>query len=206
MTRTVGILIFDGIEVLDLGGPFEVLSVATRLAGRDGEAAPFQPVLIGASGAPAVGRGGFRVLPHATLDDHPPLHVLIVPGGVMDAPLADPHVRAWVRAQAARVEVLASICTGAFLLASEGLLDGLRVTTHWEDQADLQAQFPALTVVPDVAWVDAGAVVTSGGISAGIDMTLHLVGRLHSHALAERTARQMEFRWTGQGLLDGATP
>lgn len=199
MTLTVGILIFDGIEVLDLGGPFEVLSVATRLAGRDGEAAAFQPVLIGASGDPAVGRGGFRVLPHATLDDHPPLDVLIVPGGVMDVPLADPRVQDWVRAQAARVEVLASICTGAFLL------DGRRVTTHWEDQADLAAAFPALTVVPDVAWVDTGAVVTSGGISAGIDMTLHLVERLHSRALAERTARQMEFRWTGQGLLDGVT-
>ncbi len=206
MTRTVGILIFDGIEVLDLGGPFEVLSVATRLAGRDGEAAPFQPVLIGTSGAPAVGRGGFRVLPHATLDDHPPLDVLIVPGGVMDVPLADPRVRACVRAQAAQVEVVASICTGAFLLAPEGLLDGLRVTTHWEDQADLQTQFPALTVVPDVAWVDSGAVVTSGGISAGIDMTLHLVERLHSRALAERTARQMEFRWSGQGSLDGVNP
>ena len=129
-----------------------------------------------------------------------------MPGGVRDAPLADPRVRAWVRAQPARVEVLASICTGAFLLASEGLLDGRRVTTHWEDQADLQAQFPALTVVPDVAWVDSGEVVTSGGISAGIDMTLHLVGRLHSRALADRTARQMEFRPTGQGLLDGVTP
>ncbi|MFC6750651.1 DJ-1/PfpI family protein [Deinococcus aquaticus] len=131
--------------------------------------------------------------------------MLIVPGGVMDVPLADPRVQDWVRAQATRVEVLASICTGAFLLARAGLLDGRRVTTHWEDQADLAATFPALMVVPDVAWVDTGAVVTSGGISAGIDMTLHLVERLHSRALAERTARQMEFRWTGQGLLDGVT-
>ncbi|WP_309571377.1 DJ-1/PfpI family protein [Deinococcus sp.] len=90
--------------------------------------------------------------------------------------------------------------TGAFVLAQTGLLDGRRVTTHWEDQADLARQFPALTVVPDAPWVDGGDVVTSGGISAGIDMTLHLVERLHSRRLAERTARQMEYLWNEGGV------
>ncbi|GHF48390.1 transcriptional regulator GlxA family with amidase domain [Deinococcus metalli] len=200
MTRTVGILIFDDIEVLDLGGPFEVLSVASRLAVRNGEDAPFAPVLIARDLQPVSARGGLRVLPQATLTAHPPLDVLLVPGGVVDAVQGDPQVVAWVRAQAASAELTASICTGAFVLAQAGLLDGRRVTTHWEDQADLARQFPALTVIPDVSWVDGGDVLTSGGISAGIDLTLHLVERLHSRDLAERTARQMDYRWTGTGM------
>lgn len=200
MTRTVGILLFDGIEVLDLGGPFEVLSVASRLAKREGEARPFEPLLIAVEDRPAVGRGGFRVLPHATLDTHPPLDVLIVPGGVVDDLSADLQVRAWVQREARRVELLASICTGAFVLAGAGLLTALPVTTHWEDAADLARRYPDLRVIGDVSWVDTGRVVTSGGISAGIDMTLHLVERLHSRALAERTARQMEYRWTQRGV------
>ena len=103
---------------------------------------------------------------------------------------------AWIRAQAARVQITASVCTGAFLLAQAGCLDGLEGTTHWEDLAALRAQFPAVRVVDGVRWVDQGAVLTSAGISAGIDMSLHLVQRLHSRELALRTARQMDFDWT----------
>lgn len=192
---TIGILIFDDIEVLDLGGPFEVFSVASRVAVRKGQAAPFKPVLIGLNEAPATARGGFQVLPHATLDTHPTLDVLIVPGGVVDAIQASSRVIRWVKQQAATVNLVASVCTGAFVLAQAGLLDGLKVTTHWEDQTDLARQFPNLTVVPDVSWVDQGRVVTSGGISAGIDMGLHLIERLHSRELALATAKQMEYRW-----------
>lgn len=199
MTRTVGLLVFDDIEVLDLGGPFEVLSVASRLAARGGEAPPFRPVVIARTLEPVVARGGLRVLPEFTLETHPPLDVLLIPGGVVDGLLGDEALLAWVRAQSARAELTASVCTGAFVLARAGLLDGRRATTHWEDQADLARDFPAVTVVPGVSWVDEGRVITSGGISAGIDMTLHLVGRLHSRALAEATARQMEYRWTGEG-------
>jgi transcriptional regulator GlxA family with amidase domain len=94
------------------------------------------------------------------------------------------------------------VCTGAFLLARCGLLDRRRATTHWEDAADLQAMFPAVTVVDGVRWVDEGEVVTSAGICAGIDMSLHLVARLAGDALAERTARQMEFDWTPQPAPD----
>ena len=201
MTQTIGILIFDGIEVLDLGGSFEVFSVASRVAvSKRGEAMPFQPVLIGLNALPAVARGGFRVLPDATLDDHPPLDVLMVAGGVVDGIQHDPKVLEWVRVQAQRVGVLASVCTGAFVLAEAGLLGGLKVTTHWEDQPELARQFPDLSVVPKVSWVDQGRVVTSGGISAGIDMSLHLVERLHSRELALATAKQMEYRWMENGL------
>jgi transcriptional regulator GlxA family with amidase domain len=94
------------------------------------------------------------------------------------------------------VPLVASICTGAFLLAKAGVLDGKAVTTHWEDIDDLKAMFPGLDVRTGQRWVDEGTVVTSAGISAGIDMSLHLVERLAGRALAERTARQMEFDWT----------
>ncbi|PNY80401.1 DJ-1/PfpI family protein [Deinococcus koreensis] len=196
MTRTVGLLVFGGVEVLDLGGPFEVLSVASRLAGRSGESPPFRPVLIAHDLTPVTARGGLRVLPDCTLDDHPPLDVLLVPGGVVDGLRSDPALLEWVRARSTEAELTASVCTGAFVLAWAGVLTTGRATTHWEDQDELARQFPALEVVPGVSWVDGGAVVTSGGISAGIDMTLHLVERLHSRDLAERTARQMEYRWT----------
>ncbi|WP_291425372.1 DJ-1/PfpI family protein [Deinococcus sp.] len=195
---TIGILIFDGIEVLDLGGPFEVFSVASRVAGRWGQEAPFRPVLVGLTSAPAGARGGFRVLPDATMQACPPLDVLLVPGGVIDDLQHNAAVLDWLRAQASSAGLVASVCTGAFVLAQAGLLSG-RVTTHWEDQAELARQFPELQVVPGVSWVDDGGPVTSGGISAGIDMCLHLVERLHSRELAGATAKQMEYRWTGVG-------
>lgn len=196
MTLAVGILVFDEVEVLDLGGPFEVFSVASRMAGRRGAAAPFQPIMIAKSMAPVAARGGFRVLPHATLTDHPPLDVLLVPGGVTAEVEQDAEVLAWVRHQATRTRLTASVCTGAFVLAGAGLLDGRPVTTHWEDQADLAARFPQLRVLSDRAWVDDGDIITSGGISAGIEMSLHLVERLHSRELAMETARQMDYTWT----------
>jgi len=88
-----------------------------------------------------------------------------------------------------------SVCTGAFLLAKAGLLSNEKVTTHWEDLAELRAGFPDLDVHSEVRWVEDGNRLTSAGISAGIDMSLHLVERLHSRELAERTARQMDYAW-----------
>lgn len=191
----VGILIFDGIEVLDLGGPFEVFSVASRVAQRRGLEAPFTVFTVAATDEAVAGRGNFRVLPHYSLDDHPPIELLIVPGGVVDQPLQDPRVMAWVKEQSARATLVASVCTGAFILAQAGLLEGKQATTHWEDADDLERQYPGVQVLRDVAWVDEGSVVSSGGISAGIDMSLYLVGRLLGNELAVATARQMEYRW-----------
>lgn len=100
-------------------------------------------------------------------------------------------------AQAARAELTASVCTGAFLLGKAGLLDGKRATTHWEDVADLRAMFPQVRVIEGARWVDEGSVVTSAGISAGLDMSLHVVARLAGSELAARTARQMQYEWRG---------
>ena len=119
----------------------------------------------------------------------------MVPGGVVDGAMVCPFTLEWIARQSARARITASVCTGAFLLAASGVVREGEVTTHWEDVADLRRQFPALTVREAVRWVDNGAVVSSAGISAGIDMSLHLVARLAGQELATRTARQMDYRW-----------
>ncbi|SDS91406.1 DJ-1/PfpI family protein [Halopseudomonas sabulinigri] len=190
----IGIYLYEQAEVLDFAGPFEVFSTAARLSEPSG---CFQVSLIAGVAAPVTARGGLRVIPDHDLRSHPPLQALIVPGGVHTAELQHTEMLQWLRDQAAQVQIMASVCTGAFLLAQAGLLDGEQVTTHWEDIADLRAAYPQLEVLERQRWVDRGKRVTSAGISAGIDMSLHLVERLHSRDLAERTARQMEFDWTG---------
>ncbi|WP_316979796.1 DJ-1/PfpI family protein [Shumkonia mesophila] len=193
--RTVGIYVYDEVEVLDFAGPFEVFSVAARLALRTAptEPPPFSVVTISRTGQPIAARGGLVVVPACAIDAHPGLDLLIVPGGVVDGELRTDVIE-WISRQAGRAEIVASVCTGAFLLAAAGLLRGLRATTHWEDAADLAARHPETAVIEDVGWVDEGRIVTSAGISAGIDMSLYLVERLLGRPAAERTARQMEYR------------
>jgi transcriptional regulator GlxA family with amidase domain len=196
MTVRVGIFLFDDVEVLDFAGPYEVFTTATRMAARQNPnaAAPFTVVTLAA--APQVrARAGLTVLAGQGLDNTPPLDLLIVPGGVVDAELQKPDVVQWISAQAQAAQWTASICTGAFLLAAAALLNGRPATTHWEDLADLQTRFPNVIVKDGVRWVDDGNVLTSGGISAGIHLSLHLVARLAGQELAVATARQMEFDW-----------
>jgi transcriptional regulator GlxA family with amidase domain len=135
-------------------------------------------------------------MPSYGFDNHPTFDVLIVVGGVHTEEMHKPNVTDWISQQAQKAKLVASVCTGAFLLAQAGGLTTQNVTTHWGDIPDLRASYPDLTVHESSRWVDEGSVVTSGGISAGIDMSLHLVSRLHSMELAEKTAIQMEFNWT----------
>ncbi len=203
MTHTVGIYLFDDVEVLDFAGPFEVFCTAARLKQRDAPEAPpvFSVLTLAETDRPVTARGGLRVQPHAAFGAHPPLDVLLIPGGVVSAELLCEPVIDWLRQTARTAALTASVCTGAFLLAKAGLLAGRPATTHWEDAADLQAMFPEVDVRTGVRWVDAGPVVTSAGIAAGIGMSLHLVARLEGEALARRTARQMEVDWRPE---DGA--
>lgn len=188
----VGIYIYDHAEVLDFSGPFEVFSTASRIC-PDGD--PFTVFLIGETGKVVTARAGYRVVPAYGMQAHPPIDVLIVAGGVHDAEMHKTAVIAWIAKQAKTARIVASVCTGAFLLAEAGLLKRRNVTTHWGDIESLKGSYPDLAVHASVRWVDEGAVVTSAGISAGIDMSLHLVGRLHSASLARKTARQMEYDW-----------
>lgn len=189
----VGIYIYDNAEVLDFSGPFEVFTTATRVA----KTPHFNTFLVSESGGTVTARAGYQVLANYGFANHPPIDVLIVVGGVHTEEMTKPNVLAWVKQQAQSAQLVASVCTGAFILGAAGVLTEQNATTHWDDIADLRTQFPALNVIENKRWVDEGRLITSGGISAGIDMSLHIVGRLTELALAEKTARQMEFDWTG---------
>ncbi len=194
--RTVGILIFDDVEVLDFCGPFEVFSVARPAGENDDDLSLFTVVTIAERPRVVSCRGGLLVQPHATIDDHPPLDILVVPGGQgtrrerLNARLLD-----WIAAQDSRTELTTSVCTGAFLLAERDILASRRATTHWASIDWMRGQYPTIDVLSGARVVDEGRVITSAGVSAGIDMSLHVVARLHDHETARWTARRMEYAW-----------
>ena len=200
---TVGILIFDDVEVLDFCGPFEVFSVARRPAanGLVDEASPLFRVVTIAERAELVRcRGGLLVQPHHTIADHPALDILVVPGG--HGTRRERENRAlldWIAAQDGRTQLTTSVCTGSFLLAAAGLLDGRRATTHWASIDWLRENHPQIDVRADERVVDEDRLVTSAGVSAGIDMALHVVARLHGQDAAALTARHMEYDAYGGG-------
>jgi transcriptional regulator GlxA family with amidase domain len=199
---TVGILIFDEVEVLDFCGPFEVFASATA----PGESPPderrlFTVITVAAEDRLIRCRGGLLVQPHHTLTDHPPLDILIVPGGYgTRRERSNPVVLDWIARQDLQTSLTTSVCTGTFLLAADGLLDGKRATTHWASIDWLREHFPAIDVRADERVVDEGHIITSAGVSAGIDMALHVVARLHGEEVAADTARGMEYDWTPKPL------
>ncbi|MCE1252532.1 MAG: DJ-1/PfpI family protein [Anaerolineae bacterium] len=196
-TLNVAVFIFDDVEVLDFAGPYEVFYTAARVALRlaPQDPPPFKVFTVSEQSKTVFARGSLPVQAHYNFSNHPAADVLIVPGGVVSAELEKITVIDWIKNQAAGAGLTASVCTGAFLLAKAGLLDGKEATTHWEDTADLQKMFPSLKVMEAVRWIDNGSLVTSAGISAGIDMSLHLVEKLCGRELALKTARQMDYAW-----------
>jgi transcriptional regulator GlxA family with amidase domain len=191
-TTRVGIIAFDDAEVLDVMGPFEVFAVAGRISSPPA----FEVAVVSdGDGRTVTLRHGLTVTTHESLTGVGELDVIVVAGGVITRAERNQRLLGWLRERAPRTPHLASICTGAFILAEAGVLSDQQVTTHWDDQAELARRFPALRVLPDRHWVDAGSLHTSGGISAGIDLSLHLVELLAGRELAERTARQMEYRF-----------
>jgi transcriptional regulator GlxA family with amidase domain len=199
-TQTVGILIFDEVEVLDFCGPFEVFASASA-PGEDArdERRLFSVVTIAEEQRTIRCRGGLLVQPHHTIANHPPLDILVVPGGYgTRRELTNPAILNWIEAQNATTSLTTSVCTGAYLLAETHLLDGKRATTHWAGIDWLRDNYPAITVLNDTRVVDEGHIITSAGVSAGIDMALHVVARLHGQSVADETARGMEYE-TGRG-------
>jgi len=196
MTRKrVGILVFPNVEVLDFCGPYEVFSV-TRLdeERRREEPSPFEVVLVAQSADPVVATGGLRVIPDVTLKTCPTLNILVVPGGWgTRKEIGNQRLLAWIAERAKQVETLTSVCTGAMLLGRAGLLDGRRATTHWRSLDRMCQAFPAVTVEDKLHVVEDGHVVTSAGISAGIDMALRVVTRCFGEGIGRATARHMEY-------------
>ncbi len=193
--KRVGIVIFDEVEVLDFCGPFEVFS-ATRLNDdkRREESSPFETVLVAEHPEPIAASGNMKIMPHYTFENCPPIHILVVPGGWgTRRELNNPVMLEWLRTRAAEVETLTSVCTGSMLLGYAGLLDGRHATTHWRSLNWMRDAFAEVTVEFEKHVVEDGAVVTSAGISAGIDMALKVVARYHGENIARATARHMEY-------------
>jgi transcriptional regulator GlxA family with amidase domain len=193
--RKVGILVFPEVEVLDFCGPFEVFSV-TRLneERRREEPSPYEVILIAERKETVVATGGLKVVPDDSLDDCPPLDVLVVPGGWgTRREMTNDRLITWIAERGRQVTTLTSVCTGSLLLGKAGLLDGKRATTHWRVLEDMRRLFPSVDVIEDQHVVEEGYMITSAGISAGIDMALRVVARHHGDAVARATARFMEY-------------
>lgn len=185
----LAILLFDDAELLDFCGPYEVFSVAANQTD-----SPAFNVSTVAEKSLVSARNGLSVVPDYTLERCPRPDILLVPGGIgTRTELSNEALIEWISATAADAELVLSVCTGALLLGKAGLLDGLEVTTHHSAFDLLRSVVPACIVREDRRFTDNGRVITSAGISAGIDMSLHVVARLLGPDVAQATARHMEY-------------
>ncbi|MGW7621115.1 DJ-1/PfpI family protein [Streptomyces antimycoticus] len=189
-TRKIGILLFPDVEELDAIGPWEVLSYWTRTFAEDG----WQVFCFSADGNPVTCAKGLTVEAHQAMAHLPALDVPLHPGGRGTRPqLKDDQHLEWVRSQRRSVPLMTSVCTGSLVYAAAGLLAGRPATTHW-GSLDLLAELdPTIDVRPDERFVDDGDVITSAGVSAGIDMALHLVARLASPERARQVRRGIQY-------------
>jgi transcriptional regulator GlxA family with amidase domain len=193
--RNVAILIFDDVEVLDFAGPFEVFSVAANVLEKKPYPA-FYVYTVGLSSSTVISSGGLRVVPHFSCDNAPDADILIIPGGLGTRRLLrNQAVLSWIQRQSARSELVASVCTGALLLAAAGLLRAQSATTHHNAFQELAALEPLCTLVRSERFVASSdkRLWTAGGISAGIDMSLAIVSYLTQDDMPVRT--EMEWQW-----------
>ncbi|MCP2183533.1 DJ-1/PfpI family protein [Prauserella alba] len=188
--RNIGILLFPDVEELDAIGPWEVLSFWAAAFPDDG----WRVFCCSADGKSVTCSKGLTVEPHHAIGDMPALDVLVHPGGDGTRPqLADAEHVEWIRSQRRSVPLLAGVCTGSLVFAAAGLLSGRPATTHWASLGYLAELDPTIDVRPDERFVDDGDIVTSAGISAGIDMALHLVSRLASPQRARDVRRGIQY-------------
>lgn len=192
-TRTVAVVVHEGVELLDFAGPGETFEAA---GANDGGPRWFQVVTVAPSAGPIVSQRFVTVTPKHTIADCPKADILVIPGGATNVLLRDEAFLAWAKKAAAEAEITLTVCTGAFVAAKTGLLDGGEATTHWSAIAGLRRDASKTKVLENVRFVDNGRVVTTAGVSAGIDGALHVVARLLGRAHAEKTARYMEYLWT----------
>ncbi|PEQ28592.1 DJ-1/PfpI family protein [Bacillus thuringiensis] len=187
---SVGIFLFNEVEVLDFAGPFEVFSVTEV-----NEEKPFTVYTVSENGEMITARNGLKVQPDYSIENLPPVDILIIPGGLgaREYEIKNEIVIKWIRQQMKEVKLMTSVCTGALLLAKAGLLEGLKATTHWDSIEKFKNEFKNVEVIENVKFVDEGHIITSAGISAGINMAFHIVKNLLGMHVAEDTAKRMEY-------------
>ncbi|MBZ0112633.1 MAG: DJ-1/PfpI family protein [Thermoanaerobaculia bacterium] len=199
-TRNVAIVVWNGAEVLDWAGPAEIFSSAAGF-GRQGDVPAFNVYTVSKTTDAITSQGFVSVNPQYSIDAAPRPDIIVLPGGGTKSVLDDPEFLAWAAKASKEAEVALSVCTGAFVLGRAGLLDGEQVTTWYGATDRLEREFPAATVIRGKRFVDNGNVITTAGISAGMDGSLHLVARLLGRAVADETAEYMEYRWTPEPYL-----
>lgn len=193
MAKNVAILLFDEVEVLDFAGPFEIFSVTGQ---RSGGEPPFNVYTVAENPGTVSARNNLFVTPHYTLENCPPPDIFLIPGGFGSrAVMRNSVVLEWVQRQHAQTELTLSVCTGALVLGAAGLLDDLQATTHYGAYDLLGEVAPNTTVVRGVRYIDNGKIVTSAGVQAGMDMSLHIVARLCGEDVARETAHYIEYQW-----------
>ncbi|UOQ50184.1 DJ-1/PfpI family protein [Gracilibacillus caseinilyticus] len=186
----VGIFLFNDVEVLDFAGPFEVFSVTYDNNGEK----PFDVKTVSETGEMVQARNGLRILPDYHFENAPEFDILVIPGGSGTREIEhNQKVIHWIQQQMQSVTLMTSVCTGAFLLAKAGLLTKRKCTTHWGSLERLQKEYPAIDVKSEVKFVDEGNIITSAGISAGINMSFHVLQRLVGKETANATAHRMEY-------------
>lgn len=205
-SKNVAILIFNDVEVLDFAGPFEVFSITGRRDGLD----PFNVYTVAETAEPVLARNHFSVNPRYTFENCPKPDILLVPGGGGYTPdgkpygtrreMHNPILLDWVMQCDQHTELLLSVCTGALILARTGLLNGLSATTHHGALESLTELAPQTKICPSARIVDNGHIILSGGISAGIDMSLYVVAKLLGQSQALETAIYMEYDWRHESL------
>jgi transcriptional regulator GlxA family with amidase domain len=200
----VTLVAFDGMDLLDTGGPYEVLLTANRLLKRDGSIDDVVIDLAGVRSGAVAAYGGLSLNASRELADIATTDVLIVPGAVDTAALiVDLPLIEQIQRLSSIASITVSVCTGAFLLGAAGLLDGRGWTTHHEDVDGLASMIGDEGAHHHCRWVDSGSVITGAGLSSGIATGLRLVERLHGRDLAVRTARQIEYVWDpDDGVID----
>jgi transcriptional regulator GlxA family with amidase domain len=190
MSRHIGIVLFDGVEELDAVGPWEVFAAWCRFWPDDG----FEVSTLSRTGGPVACNKGLTIVAHHSFADAPTYDVVLHPGGQGTRPLMrdDEHLD-WVRKRRAEVSLMTSVCTGSLVFAKAGLLEGRPATTYWGALESLSTSDPSIEVRPDDRWVDDGEVITAAGVSAGIDMALHLVARLVGDDRAREVRRGIQY-------------
>src|SRR6266446_40496 len=181
---SVAVLLFDGAEVIDYAGPWEVFGQAG-----------FRVYGVAEKHEPIRATFGQKIMPDYTFADSPPADILLVPGGGVSGALENPQLIKWVQRNAGTSRHVISVCTGAFILSKAGLLDGLTATTIQHAIDNLQKASPRTKVVYDQRYVDNGKIITTAGLSSGIDGAFHLVSQIDGEGTAQAIALGMEYRW-----------
>ena len=204
-TRNVAIVLYEGVELLDFAGPGEVFAAAAH-QGSDRDALAFKVYTVAATRQPIKSQGFVTITPDHGIDDAPPPDILVIPGGPSATLTGDQRFMTWADAVMKKAKLTLTVCTGAFVPAKAGLLDGRSATTHYGAIERLRTAFSRITVVEGKRFVDNGAIITTAGVSAGIDGALHAVARLLGRNVADGTARYMEYHWTPEAYLAMSYP